>query len=67
MFAAMRRRPDVVSLLLEHGAAVGDHDKFGKKTALHYACEAGSNEVVELLLKAGSPILERDDAGMVCC
>jgi len=54
--------PDKVELLLECGAVVdgiGPH----KRTALHYAANAGFDEVVAMLLPAGADSALVDDKG----
>jgi ankyrin repeat protein len=55
-------RPDKVAVLLEHGA---DPNSPGpdRRTALHYAANAGHVRVVELLVGHGARIDAKDDLG----
>ncbi len=54
--------PEKVKFLLESGA---DVNKIGahKRTALHYAANAGFDEVVEILIEAGANLGAIDDKG----
>jgi CubicO group peptidase (beta-lactamase class C family) len=52
-WAAFNNRPDAVRVLLERGAAIDATNKTGF-TALHHAAEAGSGEVIDLLLASGA-------------
>jgi len=52
-WAAFNNRPDAVRVLLDRGAAIDAPNKTGF-TALHHAAEAGSGEVVDLLLASGA-------------
>jgi ankyrin repeat protein len=56
--AASNGRPDVVALLLEHGADVNETD--GRATAMHEAALRGDAGMVELLLSAGADATIRD-------
>lgn len=53
MTAAARNKPDMVQMLLKHGAVQRSH---GQWTAMHYAAASGSTESLSLLLKAGGLI-----------
>lgn len=47
------QRPEVVALLLKHGAKVNARNPFGK-TALFYAIQFGSDQTIQMLLQAGA-------------
>jgi ankyrin repeat protein len=49
IFAAMRRRPEVVDLLLKAGARIDDVDALGR-SACHTAAMAGAGDVMHVLL-----------------
>jgi ankyrin repeat protein len=53
MAAATDPRPDVVRLLLDHGAAVEPHDASGN-SALDWALRLGESETTRVLRKAGA-------------
>ncbi len=53
MTAAARNKPEMVGMLLKHGAVQRGH---GQWTALHYAAASGSTQSLALLLKAGGLI-----------
>nr|XP_046245706.1 ankyrin repeat and protein kinase domain-containing protein 1 [Scatophagus argus] len=60
--AVLHRLHDIISLLLEHGAAVnqGDEDQW---TALHFAAQNGDDRTVRLLLDKGAAPDAREKAG----
>ena len=60
-FAALRRRDaaSVRTILAEHPEFARATDD-GGATALHYACEAGDREIVDILLAAGADMNARD-------
>ena len=60
--AAMRGHPEIVSLLLAHGADVRLCRRDGK-SALHCAAEHGHAECVRRLLATGADLDARDEAG----
>jgi len=60
--AAMRGHPEIVSLLLQHGADVAILRKDGR-SALHCAAEHGHAECARRLLAAGADAAARDEAG----
>ena len=57
-------KPDVVRLLLDHGAAVRmpAHDKHCR-SALHVAAGSGNSELVQMILERNPDIEARDDEG----
>ena len=62
--AAMRGRPDVVSLLLAHGANVNAALSDGR-TALHLTCQNGvfGSEIIRLLVAAGADVMAKNGNG----
>jgi uncharacterized protein len=60
--AAAGRHPDIVSLLLEHGADPNARQR-GGWTPLHAAAQNGDSSSVEALLAAGADPVTRHDAG----
>ncbi|XP_034557183.1 ankyrin repeat and protein kinase domain-containing protein 1 [Notolabrus celidotus] len=60
--AVLKRHHDIISLLLEHGAAanLGDEDQW---TALHFAAQSGDDRTVRLLLDKGAVADAREKAG----
>ncbi|CAH8634846.1 unnamed protein product [Schistosoma intercalatum] len=62
MEAASVGYTDIVKLLLEHGACVGQKSNTGN-TALHYAATSGHLECVCLLLQYNSPMEVQNDTG----
>lgn len=62
MFACLSANPEVVSLLLTHGARVNSTNSYGR-TALMTAAFCGSIEVVRVLLKHGADINAMDPSG----
>ncbi len=54
MNAAMSGNKTIVSLLLEHGAAVDTGSRDGRCTALLFAAWMGHGDIADLLLKAGA-------------
>lgn len=52
--AIERGNPQIVTLLLQHGAKTDFSPEKEGKTALMFAAEAGNNEIVNILLKAGA-------------
>jgi hypothetical protein len=63
--AAQKNLPDIVSLLLDAGAAIDPYD-FSGSTPLHIACREGFDEVVLLLQKLGANIWCKDRARNDC-
>ena len=45
--------PDIVNILLKAGALSNITDKIGR-TVLHYACEYGQDDTIEMLLQNGA-------------
>ncbi|RSM12328.1 hypothetical protein CEP52_002549 [Fusarium oligoseptatum] len=69
--AVYYKQPEVVRLLLEHGADVDQKNKdidwrrpMGGVTALHAAAEIGSEVMARLLIKAGADVRATDGDGM---
>ncbi|XP_070762509.1 ankyrin repeat and protein kinase domain-containing protein 1 isoform X2 [Enoplosus armatus] len=62
IIAVLHRLHDIISLLLEHGAAAtqGDEDQW---TALHFAAQNGDDRTVRLLLDKGAVADAREKAG----
>lgn len=62
IIAALHRFHDIMSLLLDHGAAAtqGDDDNW---TALHFAAQSGDNKAVRLLLDRGAVPDAQEKAG----
>ncbi|XP_070685906.1 ankyrin repeat and protein kinase domain-containing protein 1 [Pempheris klunzingeri] len=62
IIAVLHRLHDIISLLLEHGAATtqGDEDQW---TALHFAAQNGDDRTVRLLLDKGAVPDVREKAG----
>uniref|UniRef100_A0A4W6D195 Ankyrin repeat and kinase domain containing 1 n=1 Tax=Lates calcarifer TaxID=8187 RepID=A0A4W6D195_LATCA len=62
IIAVLQRLHDIISLLLEHGAAatLGDEDQW---TALHFAAQNGDDRTVRLLLDKGAVADAREKAG----
>ncbi|XP_059187922.1 ankyrin repeat and protein kinase domain-containing protein 1 [Centropristis striata] len=62
IIAVLHRLHDIISLLLEHGAAAtqGDEDQW---TALHFAAQNGDDRTVRLLLDKGAEADAREKAG----
>ena len=58
-WAARNRDADLARTLLEAGADVGAGTRIGHYTPLHLASEAGSGEVVDVLLGAGADPMAR--------
>ncbi|KAM6987570.1 LOW QUALITY PROTEIN: ankyrin repeat and protein kinase domain-containing protein 1 [Tautogolabrus adspersus] len=60
--AVLQRLHDIISLLLDHGAAtdLGDEDQW---TALHFAAQSGDDRTVRLLLDKGAAADAREKAG----
>uniref|UniRef100_A0A3Q3G206 Ankyrin repeat and kinase domain containing 1 n=1 Tax=Labrus bergylta TaxID=56723 RepID=A0A3Q3G206_9LABR len=60
--AVLKRLHDIISLLLDHGAAtdLGDEDQW---TALHFAAQSGDDRTVRLLLDKGAAAEAREKAG----
>lgn len=64
--ASHNDRPDIVRLLLAHGAKVNERDKsprYFEWTALHDAAYTGSVECMKILIAHGADIHARDTAG----
>lgn len=63
--ACNHEHPDIVELLLEHGANVDDHggNLCDGLTPLHSACMAGSLKVIDAMLDAGAKVTVLDNAG----
>jgi ankyrin repeat protein len=57
------RYPEVVQVLLDHGARMNTRDKWDGSTALIYSSEEGQLQTVNLLLNAGARTNIRDDWG----
>lgn len=55
-------RPEIVSMLLRHGANVSDLSAFGTNAA-HFASHAGNLEIMKVLLKNGIDINVQDKNG----
>ncbi|XP_042342740.1 ankyrin repeat and protein kinase domain-containing protein 1 [Plectropomus leopardus] len=62
IIAVLHRLHEIISLLLEHGAAAtqGDEDQW---TALHFAAQNGDDRTVRLLLDKGAVADAREKAG----
>jgi Ankyrin repeats (many copies) len=60
MIAAVSNQPDLVDLLIEHGADVNAKGKWGA-TALHLAAWRGSADAVDALIHHGADINARSD------
>ncbi|XP_039987194.1 ankyrin repeat and protein kinase domain-containing protein 1 [Xiphias gladius] len=62
IIAVLHRLHDIISLLLERGAAAtqGDEDQW---TALHFAAQNGDDRTVSLLLDKGAVVDAREKAG----
>jgi ankyrin repeat protein len=58
----MEHNPQLVRLLLSHGANVDDSDEEGW-TSLAGACASGDEEICRILLEAGADINSRDNYG----
>ena len=66
--AAQKGNADIVTILLDHGAAPNDPDRFGHKP-IHFAARSNHYKIVQLLLKAGvSPATgkTRENPGRRC-
>ena len=61
ILAAFCGQKEVLSLLLQRGAIVDAKSKELGRTALHFACQEGKLDCVEMLLDAGSAINVCDD------
>ena len=61
--AQVQEHEDVARLLISSGANTNLRDSFGL-TALHYAAEKGSSNMVELLISHGAEPTIADDCGM---
>jgi len=61
-WAAINNHPDIIELLLAHGAAIDAANQTGF-TALHHAAEAGSTDAAKSLLAAGADRTLRTDEG----
>ncbi|XP_076002680.1 ankyrin repeat and protein kinase domain-containing protein 1 [Genypterus blacodes] len=62
IIAVLHRLYDIISLLLDHGAATNlcDEDQW---TALHFAAQSGDDRTVRLLLDKGAVVEAREKAG----
>ncbi|XP_046579895.1 serine/threonine-protein phosphatase 6 regulatory ankyrin repeat subunit C-like [Haliotis rubra] len=60
MLACQNDNYDQLVILLEQGATVSDHDKYGR-TALHHCVENTDTECAELLLKTDTSLLNTPD------
>lgn len=58
--AVLSRRPDMVRLLLEHGANPSSQDLILKLSPLAYAARAMHDEMVSMLVSAGGDLAEYD-------
>jgi ankyrin repeat protein len=56
------RKPEVVRLLLDHGADVHGHD-IGRSSALHLAAGSGNPEIVQMILDQNTEVDIRDGQG----
>ncbi len=63
MAAAHWGRSAVVSLLLEHDAAVDVTEQSGGRNALMYSCLSGDPQTTEYILKAGADVNSKDCDG----
>jgi ankyrin repeat protein/Na+-transporting NADH:ubiquinone oxidoreductase subunit NqrC len=57
-----RLNPNIIELLLQHGANPNDENRFG--TVLHQVAERGTAEAVEMLLKAGANPFKKGIGGL---
>ena len=63
--AVLRKRSDVVKVLLDAGADVEAKDSKGRPS-LHCACAVENLEIVQMLVKAGAAVCEVDDKSDTC-
>jgi ankyrin repeat protein len=62
VFAAHPAEPELLRVLLEHGAEVDSVDKSGR-TPLSYAAEVGEREAMRVLLEYGAEVDSKNHVG----
>lgn len=62
MFATLVKNPEIVEMLLKHGANTEIKDNNGE-TALIYAIKQNSEEIIEMLIKSGANVNAKSSTG----
>jgi len=62
--AASKGQPDIVKLLIQHGAQIDTASTRGGNTALHFAAAGNHHQVVQLLIEQGAEVNQQNFDGM---
>ncbi|MBO9496785.1 ankyrin repeat domain-containing protein [Thalassotalea sp. G20_0] len=61
--AVLQGRPDIIKMLMNHGANINVRNHHKGKSVLHFAARLGRPEIIEQLIDHGADISARDNKG----
>ncbi|WP_257294942.1 ankyrin repeat domain-containing protein [Endozoicomonas sp. YOMI1] len=56
-------RPDIIDMLMKHGADINARDKYKRRTVLHLVAESGQREILDKLLQHNADVNAQDNNG----